>query len=116
MSENDRKRIVLSNRIGMVIAFGCLVLGLFLLLNGNLKGGGFFLAVECVCVFFILKSSYGFYKRAYPDDTTSFKIPKIYKRGLTINPNHPKGAIIWKCIFTFTVVFFLFGLFMFFIW
>lgn len=92
MTDNEIKKVRTSSKIGGVLSVLCMFLMLSLAFSGNLQGAGFFLAIEAICVFVTIRSSYIFYKKAYSDDTTTFKVPKIYRRGKTINPNHPRGS------------------------
>lgn len=113
MTDNEIKKVRTSSKIGGVLSVLCMFLMLSLAFSGNLQGAGFFLAIEAICVFVTIRSSYIFYKKAYSDDTTTFKVSKIYRRGKTINPNHLRGLQTWKGIFGFIIIGFFLGIILF---
>jgi hypothetical protein len=109
--KNEIRKIRITHNLGGGLAFLCGFLMLYLMAEGNVRGAAFFLTLESVCSFMVLRSNYTFYKKIYNDNDVTFKVPKIFRPGRTINPNHPKGAIIWKYIFGFIITGFFLGLF-----
>ncbi|NHI76896.1 hypothetical protein [Lactococcus petauri] len=104
MNNNEIQKAKRTYKIGSALSLLCVLLMMMLVFRGNIKGAGFFLAIEAICVLITSKTSYTFYKKTYIDNVDSFKVPKIYRNGETINPNHPKGYKVWKGIFIFVVV------------
>ncbi|MFK4899853.1 hypothetical protein ACI1UM_02580 [Lactococcus petauri] len=110
MSNNEIQKAKSTYKKGRALSLLCVLLMMMLVFRGNIKGAGFFLAIEAICVLITSKSSYTFYKKTYIGNVDSLKVPKVYRNGETINPNHPKGAKVWKGIFIFVIVGFFLGI------
>jgi hypothetical protein len=110
MNNYEIQKIKSTYKIGSALSLLCVLLLMMLVFRGNIKGAGFFLAIEAICVLITSKSSYTFYKKTYIDNVDSLKVPKVYRNGETINPNHPKGAKVWKGIFIFVIAGFFLGI------
>lgn len=59
-----------------------------------------FLLVPLLIVSYIAYRNY-FYNNEKTAYSTAFFIPKMYGIGITINPNHPLGKIIWILLILF---------------
>ena len=44
------------------------------------------------------------FKKEYKDNTVSFSVPSIIKKGYSVNPNTTKGKISWLTKFMFPIV------------
>lgn len=110
MSNSEIQKAKSTYKKGRALSLLCVLLMMMLVFRGNIKGAGFFLAIEAICVLITSKSSYTFYKKTYIGNVDSLKVPKVYRNGETINPNHPKGAKVWKVIFIFVIAGFFLGI------
>jgi|GEM_PF-3639903 len=110
MNNIEIQKVNRTYKIGSALSLLCVLLMMILVFRGNIKGAGFFLSIEAISVFITSRSSYKFYKKTYINDVNTFKVPKIYRSGETINPNNPQGARVWKVIFGFVIMGFLLGI------
>ncbi|MCT3131960.1 hypothetical protein [Lactococcus lactis] len=95
------KSLFWSSTIGSLISSAITIISFLMM---NLKLGFIFMLLTAILLLTSYLSEFTSLKKEYKDNTVSFSVPSIIKKGYSVNPSTTKGKISWLTKFTFPTV------------
>lgn len=95
------KLVFWSSTIGSLLSSAITICSFLIM---NLKLGFMFMLLTAILLLTSYLSEFTSLKKEYKDNTISFSVPSLIKKGYSINPNTTEGKISWLIKFTFPIV------------